>query len=429
MIRLLLGLSVVAAVSACVSTTRLDVAGGFPAHEYDRQILLTLRADTAPMAFLGGQPSRAYVRRRSYGPPPAVDRTLDALAAEHGIERLDGWPIRSLGVYCEVFYVPGDYGVDDVIDGLMSDMRVDLVQRMNIFETLASRYDDPYADLQISMPQLGLEQAHELATGRGVTVAVIDTAIDVSHPDLRGHVRAQYDFVADGRARRDGEVHGTAVAGVIASTAGNNEGIVGIAPDVDIAALRACWASSPDSSAAQCSSFTLAQALEVAIGLAPEVVNLSLAGPADPLLSRLLDETIRRGIIVVTAEPAPGGSGSFPASQPGAIVASPAPSPLPLRQPNRLPAPASEILTTVPRAGYAFMSGSSLAAANVSGVIALLLERDPQLSAPDAAALLASTATASRTSDGSTINACGALQRLTHVSVCAPTAELADALR
>lgn len=420
--KLLLMLAVGIGLSGCASNTRVPRPNDLSAGDHGRQILLTLPADTVSAAFLAGQPGRSYVRRRGYGPPPAIDRTLDALAAEHGIERLEGWPIRSLGVYCEVFYVPDDLAVERVIDALMSDARIDLVQRMNVFETLATRYDDPYADLQRSMPQLGLEQAHELATGKGVTVAVIDSAVDASHPDLRGHVRVAYDLVADGLALRDGEVHGTAVAGIIASSAGNSEGIVGIAPDVEIAALRACWPTSPGSSAAQCSSFSLARAFEVALELAPQVINLSLAGPADPLLSALLDETLSRGIIVVTAEPERGGGHVFPASHPGAIVAAPAPSPAGLTESNRLPAPASEILTTVPRAGYAFMSGSSLAAANVSGVIALLLERTPTMSAAGAVTLLMQTV--DRSLDGGSINACDALARLTRVSACAPREEL-----
>jgi subtilisin family serine protease len=270
--------------------------------------------------------------------------------------------------------------------------------------------------------QLGLEQAHELATGKGVTVAVIDSAVDASHPDLMGHVRVGYDLVGRDTALR-GEVHGTAVAGIIASTAGNSEGIVGIAPDVDIAALRACWAIEPGGSAARCSSFSLAQALETALDLEPGVINLSLAGPSDSLLERLLAEAIRRGIIVVTAEPEHAGGDAFPASLPGAIVARPAPSRQAAAPHHLLAAPASEILTTVPQAGYAFMSGSSLAAAHVSGVIALLLERSPSISAADVAALL--TQTAVGTVDAESINACGALEELTRVLICDAPPEVA----
>ncbi len=112
------------------------------------------------------------------------------------------------------------------------------------------------------------------------------------------------NLVAEHPLARDGEIHGTAIAGIIASAVNNREGIIGVAPDVSIAALRACWAVVDDGLAAQCSSFSLAQALEVALGLQPNVINLSLAGPDDPLLSRLLDRAIERGIVVVTAHPA-----------------------------------------------------------------------------------------------------------------------------
>jgi hypothetical protein len=408
MIRALSSITVAVLLAGCAGTAPLG-RGERAATDYDRQILLTLPGDGAMAAAFGGQPGKRYLRRRSYGPPASIDQALDALAAKHRIERVEGWPIRSLGIYCEVFRVPDGIVLDGLIAALMSDPRVDLVQRMNLFETLTSRYDDPYAGLQSSVLQLGLEQAHELATGKGVTVAVIDSAVDASHPDLMGHVRVGYDLVGRDTALR-GEVHGTAVAGIIASTAGNSEGIVGIAPDVDIAALRACWAIEPGGSAARCSSFSLAQALETALDLEPGVINLSLAGPSDSLLERLLAEAIRRGIIVVTAEPEHAGGDAFPASLPAAPH-------------HLLAAPASEILTTVPQAGYAFMSGSSLAAAHVSGVIALLLERSPSISAADVAALL--TQTAVGTVDAESINACGALEELTRVLICDAPPEVA----
>ena len=137
-----------------------------------------------------------------------------------------------------------------------------------------------------------------------MSIAIIDSAVDGDHPDLRGRVRLARNLVAEHPLARNGEIHGTAIAGIIASAVNNREGIIGVAPDVSIAALRACWAVAEDGLAAQCSTFSLARALEVALGLDPNVINLSLAGPDDPLLSRLLDRVIERGIVVVTAHPA-----------------------------------------------------------------------------------------------------------------------------
>src|SRR5690606_16474316 len=238
-------------------------------------------------------------RRRGYGaPPPDVDRVLDQLAREHGLERKEGWPIRSLDVYCEVFVVPEGRDIEDVVERLQADSRVDLAQRMYLFQTLGSRYDDPSADLQPGAGGLGVEQAHTLATGKGVRVAVIDSGIDGEHPELAGRVAFARDVVQPRRRGATGEVHGTAVAGVIASAANNRQGIFGIAPDVEIAALRACWPAPSDLGRARCSSFTLAQALEIAIEIRSDVINLSLAGPSDPLLERLVGEAAAQGAVV-----------------------------------------------------------------------------------------------------------------------------------
>ena len=400
--------SVVLVIAGCTGTPAFQSPQADPQNS-DRQILLTVPQDGAVIE-LTGPPSRRYLRRAGYGANADVERTLNQLAREHGLKRVQGWPIRSLGVYCEVFEVASSDLVDGVLQRLSADPRVDLAQRMNIFETLASRYDDPYGEMQSAVRDLGVEKAHSLATGRGVTVAVIDSAVDNTHPELAGRVQLTRDLVETPKAPRRGELHGTAVAGIIASLVDNSEGIIGVAPDVDIAALRACWPVA--GGAAHCSSFTLAQALQVAIEIEPEIINLSLAGPFDPLLSRLLDEAIGRGTVIVAAHPEVSNQDVvFPASHPRVIVAHSPAGPANASSPYTLAAPAKEILTTAPDSGYAFVSGNSLAAAHVSGVIALVMERDPSIDVDSVANLLASTT-------GTTINACRALERLIDTEVC-----------
>jgi subtilisin family serine protease len=259
---------------------------------------------------------------------------------------------------------------------------------------------------------MDIESAHQLATGRGVSIAIIDSAVDASHPDLRGRVRVSRNFVEKGPGPREGEVHGTAVAGVIASAVNNRVGIIGVAPDVSIAALRACWAVTAHSVAAQCSSFSLALALEVAIELRPNLINLSLAGPDDPLLSRLLDQVISHGIVVVAAQPENGElAHEFPTSHAKVLTAH-STSELPAAaSPYLIAAPAKEVLTTTPGATYAFLTGNSLAAANAAGVVALLMERAPALDVDQIASLLTDTMT--YVGGSQTINACRALERLT----------------
>lgn len=415
----LAALAALASLLAACATSRVGPEPAAPAASSPptaRQILVTVRQPATLAAGLTGAPNQRYLQRR-YGPAPSVDRVLTQLAHEHDLDRVEGWPIQSLDVYCEVLVVPEGRDMSEVLAALNSDSRVDLAQRMNLFNTQAARYDDPYLDLQSAATEMEVERAHELATGRGVSIAIIDSAVDSDHPDLRGRVRLARNLVTDHPLARRGEVHGTAIAGVIASAVNNREGIIGVAPDVSIAALRACWSVADDGLAAQCSSFSLARALEVALGLHPNVINLSLAGPDDPLLSRLLDRAIERGIVVVTAYPASRESSlAFPSSHPRVLTAHSSLIPVNSESPYALAAPADEVLTTTPGAGYAFLTGTSLAAAHTTGVIALLMERQPDLDAERIAAIL--TATTTYSSGSASINACRAVARLAGEASC-----------
>jgi subtilisin family serine protease len=413
---LLVVLAALLAACATSSTVPTETAALTSASAAARQILVTVRQPATLAAGLTGAPNQRYLQRR-YGPSPSVDHVLTQLAHEHGLRRVEGWPIQSLDVYCEVLTVPAERDVGEVLAALKRDPRVDLAQRMNLFSTQAAKYDDPYLDLQSAATAMEVESAHELATGRGVSIAIIDSAVDADHPDLRGRVRLARNLVTDHPLARDGEIHGTAIAGIIASAVNNREGIIGVAPDVSIAALRACWAVVDDGLAAQCSSFSLARALEVALGLRPNVINLSLAGPDDPLLSRLLDRAIERGIVVVTAHPASSSSSvAFPSSHPRVLTAHSSHVPVNSDSPYTLAAPANEVLTTTPGAGYAFLTGNSLAAAHATGVVALLMEREPDLDAERIAAIL--TATTTYSAGSASINACRALERVAGTASC-----------
>ena len=108
------------------------------------------------------------------------------------------------------------------------------------------------------------------------------------------------------------------MAGIIAAVANNHVGIVGIAPLARLEVFEACWQLDPTSDAAACNTFTLAQALAGALAAGTPLVNLSLAGPADPLLSALVTSGMRRGVIFVAAAAPRSG---FPGSIPGVIRA------------------------------------------------------------------------------------------------------------
>jgi subtilisin family serine protease len=326
--------------------------------------------------------------------------------------------MRSLGIHCAVFEIEPGASIDSVIANLDSDERVESVERMQEFEVQESNehgaWDDPYLSLQRSLEDLGVTRAHRWSTGQGVRIAVIDTGIDVKHPDLRGQVSESRNFISgvDGAPDR----HGTAIAGVIASVAGNHRGIVGVAPGARLLAFQACTQRS-GAGRGTCTSFSLARALDHAISAGSDVLNLSLGGPSDPLLERLLREAIGRNIVVVAARGDDRSQALFPATLRGVIAVGSSGAPT---EAGRLAAPGLEVLTLVPPDGYDFLSGSSIAAAHVSGIVALLLERDPALRASDIERLLVRTSRP--------VGRGGADYRMV-VSACDALAELSSSIR
>jgi subtilisin family serine protease len=209
------------------------------------------------------------------------------------------------------------------------------------------------------------------------------------------------------------------VAGVIAAEAGNGIGIVGIAPNADILALRACWPERPGIAEAVCNSFTLALAINEAVRLDSHIINLSLAGPRDALVEKLLQAAIDRGIIVVAADPATKtGDSPFPATMRNVIaVRSDSADSRPSGSAaNGITAPGAGVLTTVPQGAYDFMNGSSFAAPHISGILALMRELKPRLNGPDALVLLRTLEAPSLSPASQPLPSVNACQALAEVS-------------
>ena len=198
------------------------------------------------------------------------------LAAAHGLTVVTLWAMPALGMDCVVLALPPEAGLDASIAALQAHAEVAWAQPMNEFH--AQGHVDPLYALQPAAAQWHLDDLHAVATGRHVHVAIIDSGVDDTHPDLAQAVQARANFV-DGRAWV-AELHGTAVAGLVAARADNGIGIVGIAPDARLYALRACWEVS--ASQTLCNSLSLAKALSFAIERRAEVINMSLSGPVRP---------------------------------------------------------------------------------------------------------------------------------------------------
>jgi subtilisin family serine protease len=308
-----------------------------------------------------------------YGDPAAASarrRIGDKLARAYGLARVTDWPIPSLSLDCIVLSVPADRSADQVMQQLAHDPRVAWSQPMNTFHGQAAAYNDPLFPAEPAAGEWRLAELHKMATGRKVRVAVVDSQVDARQPDLIGQIAVLRSFVVDHPAQA--EEHGTSVAGVIAAIPNNGRGVVGIAPGARILALRACW-EAPPASAAVCDSLSLARAVDFAIGARADIINMSLSGPSDLLIGKLLDIAQARGSTVVAAFDRGRADGGFPASHPGVIAVANEDQPRP--RPGVYLAPGRDVPTTGVGDRWILGNGSSYAAAHVAGLLALIRER------------------------------------------------------
>jgi subtilisin family serine protease len=325
--------------------------------------------------------------------------------------------------------VPPSVDREALLRRLSADQRVKLAQPLQLFSALGSDeisnppasapelrvaaassgpYNDPYFALQHGFNEIDAAAAQQWSRGEGVTVAIIDTGVATAHPDLEGRITVIRNFIDEDMKSFQGDRHGTEVAGIIGADANNGLGIVGIAPGVRLQIYKACEPARPQAMEAVCNSFTLARALGAAVDAHAQIVNMSLGGPADPLLAQLVSYGVQHGIIFVGAVPESGRLDGFPLAVSGVIAVDQIGRSA--QTPGVLHAPGRDIVSTAPGDSYDFVSGSSFAAAHVTGAIALLRARVPSLDANALQAVLERTRVHEQVGD--TINICAALDAL-----------------
>ena len=397
----------VLAVSVLGSVALAETAGT-PATT-SREVLVMLRLP--PLHF---RPDAGYVGGyATQAGSAARQRVAEDLAARFKLRIVDNWPMPALGVVCFVMEAPEDLPLQPLIERMSLDARVESVQAVNLFRTLA--HDDPLYRLQPTATLWHLEELHRIATGRNVRVAAIDSGVELDHPDLRGRIALARNFV-DGR-EAVAELHGTAVAGIIGARADNGVGVVGVAPDAQLMVLRACWQNTVGEGAAVCSSFTLAKALQFAIDNGAKVINLSLGGPRDRLVERLVAVAVSRGSVIVAAADPRVAQGGFPASLPGVLAVAAddvhdAPEAIYL-------APGRDIPTTLPGRRWGLVGGSSYAAAQIAGLVALLIDLAPDQSPRQLRETLSTSDRAQASSrPRAIVDACAAVARTVGACAC-----------
>jgi subtilisin family serine protease len=355
--------------------------------------IATARTKNSGGASSGGGGSSGPPNRNGFFPPPAGENRYvpnevlldiakgvsptqrDAIARRFRLTPLDVHPLRLLGRSIHRWRINDGTSVADVIHSLAGEVRIAGAQPNYLFKQEGVEAErTPAGDpAQYVITKLHLTDAHRLATGQNVLVAVIDSGIDKEHPDLAGTVAASFDVLGPHEAH----FHGTAMAGAIAA----HGRMTGVAPQVRLLAVRSLDADG------QGTTLSIVDGIEWAVARGARILNMSFAGPQAPLLRQHVAAVYARGVVMVAAagNEGPGSAPLYPAADAHviAVTATDADDRLyPLASRGRhiaVAAPGVDVLEPAPSDGVQLISGTSVAAAHVSGIVALILERAPTL--------------------------------------------------
>jgi len=322
-------------------------------------------------------------------PASVPTATLDLIAGRHAMTRLETFTLRLTGRTLHRWRLDGGGSVADMIRNLAGERLVAGAQAIFIFR-FAQSEPAPMNGEQYAPQKLNLPEAHRLATGNRVVIAVIDSEVDAAHPDLAGAVTASFNTSPD---KEKPHAHGTGMAGAIAA----RRTVLGTAPGAGLVTVNAF---STRASEAEGTTFNILKGLDWAAERGARIVNMSFAGPSDPRLRDALAKANKKGMVLIAAAGNAGPSSPplFPAADPNviAVTATDIDDAL-FSSANRgnhiaVAAPGVDVLVPAPEGAYQFTTGTSVAAAEVSGVVALMLERNPSLTPADVRRILMSTA-------------------------------------
>jgi subtilisin family serine protease len=309
-------------------------------------------------------------------PSNFTPQALDTLARRHRLVRVESQAIGLTGTTFHRWQITDQRSVADVVRALETDTGVRAAQPNYRF-TLQQTQSRAADDYQYAFAKLRLPEAHRLATGESVLVAVIDNGVDTEHPELTDVIAGNFD--ATDRPEPPA-YHGTGISGTIAARAL----LTGVAPAARILAIRAF---TPTGKADESTSLVVLKSIDWAVANGARVINMSFTGPRDPELALALAAAARKGVVLVAAagNAGPKSAPLHPAADPNVIaVTATDPDDKLFVHSSRgrhiaIAAPGVDILAPAPSDTYQIMTGTSVAAAQVSGIVALLLEAKPDL--------------------------------------------------
>jgi len=240
--------------------------------------------------------------------------------------------------------------------------------------------------------KLRLAEVHRIATGKGVTVAVIDSEIDNAHPEFKQAIAERFDAV--GKPDQP-HTHGTGMAGAIVA----QSRLMGVAPGARTLAVHAFATGTQQSP--QATTQAIIAGLEWALNKGARVINMSFAGPYDPMLTLAMKRAAEKGAVLIAAvgNAGPKSPPLYPAADPRVIGVTAVDENDQLYKGANVgaqvavAAPGVDVMVPAPADAYQLTTGTSVAAAHVSGVAALLLEKHPEADAQTILEVLTSSAT------------------------------------
>ena len=342
------------------------------------------------------RPQRQRAQRASNAPPAnerrmvpdevvievtrsVAPQQIEALQRRHRLTRIEQRAMTLTGTTMFRWRIPDRRSVATVVRALEADRIVASAQPNYIF-TLQEDVARPSDFLpQYELDKLRLPQAHAIAKGDDIRVAVIDSGVDASHPELAGSIADSFDTLDKPMTPH---AHGTGIAGLIAA----HGKLMGAAPGARLLAIRAF---DPDDKGAQGTTFNILKGLDWASEHGARIINMSFAGPQDPAIGRSLGAAAKKNIVLIAAAGNAGAKSPplYPAADPNVIAVTATDTDDKLFEAaNRgkyiaIAAPGAQIMVAIPDGGYEVSSGTSLAAAEVSGIAALMLQHRPDLTA------------------------------------------------
>ncbi|MCE5208493.1 MAG: S8 family serine peptidase [Chloroflexi bacterium] len=261
------------------------------------------------------------------------------------------------------------------LNELQKNKRVILAEPNYSITLLETTPNDPDFSLQYYLNNIRAPRGWDFTTGSpAVTIAILDTGIDLAHVDLAGKLVPGFDFVYDDEIPQDENGHGTLVAGIAAAITNNGVGMAGVSWGAQIMPLRVL-------DAAGNGSYTnLAEAIIWATDNGARVINMSVGGVNySETLEEAVDYAVKQGAILVAATGNTGASTVlYPAALPGVIGVGATDSSNHLASFSNtgagvdVVAPGVSIFSTYPGNIYRYSSGTSMAAPQVAGFAALL---------------------------------------------------------